>query len=228
MSSSSLIETVDNPTYRLPRMEIGERIRRAREAKGWSQADLARAIGVTQPTIQMIENGDTKKSRFEHEILVQLGLEPELIRPPEPGSTILGSALMGTRDFPLYSSAEGGAGQIILSTDPVDWVPRPAPVSHVPKAYALYIVGESMVPEFEPGDQALVNPNLPIVAGLTYIFYAEQEGEARATIKRLRRATGDTWHVRQWNPPDGMNADFTLSRGLWRVAHRVLGKYYRQ
>jgi len=49
----------------------------------------------------------------------------------------------------------------------------------------------------------------------------------RATIKRLRRKTGDTWYLRQWNPPEGMKADFTLSRKEWPICHHVVGKYSR-
>jgi transcriptional regulator with XRE-family HTH domain len=212
-------------------MELGERIRRAREAKGLSQAQLAKAIGITQPAIQDIEKGDTKRSRYLHDIAGYLGLEIESRALPglaeESAGYIPARALMGSRDFPVYSSAEGGSGQIILSADPVDWVPRPVPVARVPKAYGLYIVGDSMVPEFEPGDVALVNPHLPLLGNATYIFYAEMEGEARATIKRLRRATSEQWLVTQWNPPAGMKSDFALARREWRVAHRVLGKYYR-
>jgi phage repressor protein C with HTH and peptisase S24 domain len=109
----------------------------------------------------------------------------------------------------------------------VDWLPRPAPVAHVRRAYGLYISGESMVPEFEPGDIALVNPHLPPVPDTTCVFYGEQRDEVRATIKRLRRKSGDTWYLKQWNPPEGMKAEFTLSRAAWPICHRVIGKYSR-
>jgi phage repressor protein C with HTH and peptisase S24 domain len=84
-----------------------------------------------------------------------------------------------------------------------------------------------MVPEFEPGDIALVNPHLPVVLDTTCIFHAAREDEVRATIKRLRRKTGDTWYLRQWNPPEGTKAEFTLSRKEWPICHRVVGKYSR-
>ncbi len=85
-----------------------------------------------------------------------------------------------------------------------------------------------MFPEFKAGETAIVDPNLPILSGESCIFYAERDGEARATIKHLRRAGADVWHVKQWNPPDGAKADFTLSRKEWAKAHRVLGKYSRR
>lgn len=41
----------------LDHTEIGPRLREAREAKGWTQSDLARASGVNQATISYIESG---------------------------------------------------------------------------------------------------------------------------------------------------------------------------
>ena len=92
----------------------------------------------------------------------------------------------------------------------------------------MYITGESMIPEFEPGDLAIVNPHLPPIAGVTCIFYGEEDGEARATIKRLRRQRQDAWLVRQWNPPEGMKEDFALRRADWPICHRTVGKHSRR
>lgn len=37
--------------------ELGNTLRAAREAKGWTQAELAAAIGVSRKTINTVENG---------------------------------------------------------------------------------------------------------------------------------------------------------------------------
>jgi len=37
--------------------ELANRVRAAREAKGWTQAELAERIGVSRKTINTIENG---------------------------------------------------------------------------------------------------------------------------------------------------------------------------
>jgi putative transcriptional regulator len=37
--------------------ELGNKLREAREAKGWTQAELAAAIGVSRKTINTVENG---------------------------------------------------------------------------------------------------------------------------------------------------------------------------
>lgn len=205
---------------------IGENVRRLREAAGLSQDQLAEAARTTQSTIDRIEREEVANSRFLPRIAGVLRVSLSELdesygdAPPSP-SPLPAVAQPGTdRDFPVYTAAEGGPGEIIRSVDPVDWWPRPIEVLKVRGAYGMYIVGESMAPEFEPGQVAVINPNLPYVAGKPYIFYAEKAGEPRATIKRLRRASADTWYVTQHNPKN----DFTLSRGLWTIAHRVVGR----
>lgn len=212
--------------------DIGAIIRAAREAKGLSQAQLARAIGIKQQSLDSVENGKTARSKFMPEIVAELGLAPEDVGLPketaEQGFIPASQILQPGRDFPIYSAVEGGPGEIIRSTDPVDWYPRPSPVAHVKEAYGLFVIGESMVPEFDPGDIALINPILPPLPGKPCIFYTELHGEARATIKRFQRASAAVWHVYQHNPPHGGTKEFTLSRKEWGICHRVLGKYYPQ
>jgi phage repressor protein C with HTH and peptisase S24 domain len=231
MSSTNVIETVDNRGYSLGPMadlEPGEKIRLARETRGWSQADLAKKIGISQPAIKKIEGGETRTSKFLPRIGVVLDiplneLDPTLDRPIDaviPKEHLQESG----RDFPIHAVAEGGAGTIIVDSAPVDWAPRPSPLARVPRAYGLLIVGESMLPEYRPGETALVNPNLPVIAGEVYIFYAEREGEAKASIKQLRRATATEWQVSQHNP----KKEFVLPKRDWQWAHRVIGKYSRQ
>ena len=219
-------------------MKIGQKIRRRREELRLSQADLGRQVGVSQATIDKIEAGHTARSRYLPLIAVKLGLPLEEIDPGLQalsaqggltGPVIPGIELVSDRDFPIYASAEGGSpGQITVSSDAVDFMPRPGPLAHVKGAYGLYVTGETMVPEFEPGDIAMVNPHLPLVNDVTCIFYGEKEGSTRATIKRLIRQTPDQWHVKQWNPPEGAKAQLTLSRAEWQTCHRTLGKFSRR
>lgn len=209
--------------------EIGRIVRAAREKRGLSQAELGRLVGVKQQSLDSIEKGDTLRSKFLPEIARELEIAPgDVGLPPEaappPAGPPIGSPYE-LKDFRIFAAAEGGPGEIIRSVDPVDWWPRPIEVQNVKGAYGMYIVGESMAPEFETGHVAVVNPNLPHVGGKSYIFYAEDEsGQARATVKRLRRVTADAWHVTQHNPPAGQKTDFTLSRKLWREAHRIVGR----
>ena len=217
----------------MPAMEPGEIIRQAREIRKWSQKELGNRVGISQVAIKKIEAGATVQSKFLPKIAQVLDLDLSELDTSLFGGMLPNQPLglppvadpYGPKDFRIYSAAEGGPGEIIRSVEPVDWWPRPIEVQQVKGAYGMYIVGESMVPEFEPGQVAVVNPNVPLVASKPYIFYAETEdGTVRATVKRLRRQTGEAWHVTQHNPAKGQKNDFTLSRSLWRVAHRIVGR----
>lgn len=215
-------------------MEPGEKIRIRREEKSLSQADLGRKVGVSQAAIMKIESGETKQSKYMPRIAMVLDLDPADLDPalralPASADAVIPKRqLIGEeRDFPVYSAVQGGPGEILRSPDPVDWHPRPQQVAHVKDAYGLYVVGDSMVPEWKPGEVVIVNPHLPLIGGESYIFYAEKDGEARATIKELRRANAELWFVSQHNPPKGAEKDFTLPRREWRWAHRVVGKQGR-
>jgi transcriptional regulator with XRE-family HTH domain len=68
-------------------MELGGLVRKYREALGLSQAELGRAVGVSQATIDKIESGRTTLSRFMPRIAARLGipqrdLDPFIGAPP--------------------------------------------------------------------------------------------------------------------------------------------------
>ncbi|UZE51881.1 helix-turn-helix domain-containing protein [Rhodopseudomonas sp. P2A-2r] len=233
MSRTIVMETADNPCYRLIGMQPGEIIKEAREKRNWSQKELGDQVGISQPAIKKIEAGETSHSKFLPKIAQVLDLDLATLdislSPPRVQSEMDRPFVTeGRPDFPVYSSAEGGPGELIRSTDPVEFIPRPSHLVHVRDAYGLLVTGSSMAPEYKSGETATVEPHLPIVPDEVYIFYAERDGEARATIKHLRRATSDKWLVTQHNPPEGKSKDFALSRSEWGTAHRVTGKRTRR
>ena len=60
-----------------------ERVRQIREAKGWTQADLAEASGINQGFISKVENGTANPTLDKIEIIARaLGVQPyELFSP---------------------------------------------------------------------------------------------------------------------------------------------------
>lgn len=215
--------------------EIGEMIRREREARGMSQTELGRLAGTTQQTVDKIEKGLIKNSSFLPTILPNVGIPLDVLvkapaakieRGEKPTSARTNSVL---GDLPVHGAAEGGKGAIIVSAEPVDYVARPAPLLNVKDGYGVLIVESSMEPEFRPGDIALVHPHVPPTPGDTCIFYGEQpDGTVLAIIKQLRRSTADTWHVTQHNPPDDQPRDFPLSRAEWQTCHVTVGRYNKR
>lgn len=139
---------------------------------------------------------------------------------------IPGDPLAGSKDLPVFAATQGGRGALILSTDPVDYTTRPDALQKVKDGYAIIVVEDSMSPEFEPGDMALVHPHLPPKNGRTCVFYAERtDGTIEAVIKRLRRATPTEWHVTQFNPPRNGRRDYVLKRSEWQKCHVTVGNH---
>lgn len=141
-----------------------------------------------------------------------------------PGATP-GAQLFGDRDLPVFGTAQGGEGAILLTNEAVDWVLRPDALLRVKDGYGIIVTGDSMSPEHKSGSTALVNPHLPPHAGDACIFRSHaDDGTVKICIKQLVRQTEDTWHVRQHNPPK----DLTLSKSEWQVCHVTVGNYFRR
>jgi len=203
-------------------MSIGEQIRAERERRGLSQSALGKAIGISQPAIKKIEDGQTVRSKYLQDVLDYLGLgrqTAQVVNIPKAEPRLFSD----TADMPVFASAEGGSGAIILSTDPIEYVRRPYTLENISDAYAILITGDSMDPAFEPGDTAWVNPRLPFIRDCDVILYNVQD-EQTATIKRLVSWTDQQWTLKQYNPPK----TFKLSRADWRICHRVVGKFSRR
>lgn len=56
--------------------DFRDRMRLARAARGWSQFDLAREVGTTQPTISDIERGKAESSQYVMTICRVLSIAP--------------------------------------------------------------------------------------------------------------------------------------------------------
>lgn len=146
-----------------------------------------------------------------------------------PFAQISGAALSGERDLPVFGIAQGGRGAMILSNEAVDMVVRPEPLLRVRDGYGVIVVEDSMFPEFESGDIALVNPHLPPRPGDTCIFrHQDEDGGETACIKRLRRITEASWQVTEWHSEDGNKRDFNLKRSEWQLCHVTVGSYKRR
>ncbi len=48
------------------KQQLGERIRALRQARKWSQEELARRVGVARPAVSMWESGDTKNIKNDN------------------------------------------------------------------------------------------------------------------------------------------------------------------
>lgn len=166
-----------------------------------------------------------------HGLAALLGMTPDALRstnPPSAGTRFEGDLrgggpLRGT-DLPVYASAEGGGGAIIITSEPIDFVRRPEPLLSVRDGYGCYVIGDNMSPAYEQGDLLLVHPGRPVRPGDDCVFIRGQDdGAQQALVKRLLRISPEKWRVRQFNP----TRDFDLDRGLWQKVQLIVGKYAR-
>lgn len=147
-------------------MSIGEQIRIAREARDWSQADLAKAAGCSQADIFRIENGTVKNSKHTPNVLAALGLTPQRLSVP-----LISWVSAGKMSFPDVSEdvirhvSEGGL-------DPAgDWI-------------ALQVIGDSMDRISPPESIIFVDrADKILVPNACYVI---SNGDGEATYKRFR------------------------------------------
>lgn len=221
-------------------MTIADRIRRAREAKGLSQGQLGEMLRTGQSTVAGWESGAHGPGRARMVPLAQaLGVGLEWLvdgRGPGPGDSPPSTAepipanvrqgptdgLHGGRDLPVYASAQGGPDGMILSYDAIEYVLRPAPLMNVPGAFAMYVVGDSMSPRYEPGELLLVHPTKPPARGDDVLIVKHADGaEHSALVKRFLRWQGDVLEVQQLNPLK----DIRIPRREIKGLHLVVGRY---
>lgn len=226
-------------------IELGQIIRKAREAKGLDQVQLAKRFGVSKSAVNQWETGKNVPDHRKHARLAQeLDLDPAMIGalaagerwPPEPkqGSLIEAPKVAVTApqmataaavpppiaDIPVWASvaAGDGDGEMILTSEPIDFIRRSERTANVRDPFAFHVVGDSMLERLAQGDQVVINPAMPLLPMTDCVFIHQgEDGMMYGLVKRLVRATGDTWKVRQLNPPK----DYELSRRKWSKAYRV-------
>lgn len=195
-----------------------------------SQEELAEALGLSRATVNRLANDHSSLKRPRAEKMAALlKTTVEALMLNEPPRTrgfvptiIPGRELVGDKNFPVYAAAMGGDGHQIITFEAIDYVKRPAILENVKNSYGVYIVGESMIPAFEPGDMALVHPHLPPARDKNVVlFHTPPAEEAECIIKKLLTFSERDWHLRQYNPAK----DFTEARVDWPICHRVVGKY---
>ncbi len=159
------------------------RLRYWRTHRGLTLEQLAEAAETSHQQIMRLERGERRLTLDWMIRLAQpLGIEPRDLLPdnpeplasPPPSSAPVKAppparaprALMtgglASDLIPVRGAARGGLEQeMFLEDGPIDYTPRPPCLAQARDAYALYVVGDSMVPRFRPGMLLFVNPHRP-------------------------------------------------------------------
>lgn len=208
----------------------GLKIAAAREAKGWNQSELGRALGVTPQSVQAWESGrNTPRPKRLQEIAAALGVSTAYLMGEdslapitniEPGPDIKGLV-------PLISWVQAGSWceveDLYAVGDAEEWMP--CPTSHGPRTYALRVRGESMFNpnerrSFRQGDIIYVDPDKQPENGSMVIVKLDDSQEA--TFKQLVIEGGERY-LKALNPnwPD----QIIRINGNATICGVVIGKY---
>lgn len=124
----------------------------------------------------------------------------------------------GPPDIPLWASAAAGDdGALVLVPDPIDYLRRSDRMLNVRNPFAFNVLGASMSPAIEHGDQVVINPSVVARPGHDCVFIHEGPEGMLALVKRLLKPRPDHWHVRQYNP----FKEFDISRRKWARVHPI-------
>lgn len=167
-------------------MSVGENIRRLRQARGWKILELANRIDSDVGNISRLERG---KQGYSDEMLAKiakaLGCTVAELFIGEEGVPNVGPAPLGSRRIPLISQVQAGhmteAVDPYASGDADDWLITDLDLSS--NAFALEIKGDSMLPEFSPGDRVIIDPAVKPDPGN---YVVAKNGENEATFKKYR------------------------------------------
>lgn len=146
--------------------------------------------------------------------------------PADNGSTTGDGPSMPARDqmsmdIPVMGTAAGsleGAFQMQSGTA-IDHVRRPPGIASAVDVYALYVVGDSMLPRFAEGELLYVSGKRPARPGdYVIVQTSEEAGEIVAWCKKLVSRDAEKVLLEQYNPP----RTFEVSSAAAIAVHRVL------
>lgn len=175
---------------------LADRLKEARLKANKTQGEVADAAGIKQPTYQALESGKTKKSAFLPEIADFLAVDVNWLKSgigsmsadtykSESNVSFIDTPL---RQIPLLDYVQAGllneVGYDGINPLGISWTTyenlRPECV------FSLKVEGLSMAPEFQPGDELVVDGSLEAKPGSLVIAQEVQHGVARTTFKKYR------------------------------------------
>jgi len=147
---------------------LGQSVRAARIAKGYSQAKLAKLVGAKQQTIGKIEKGKITQGPTVYELVALLNL---------PGSALPGYLRGTSHTIPFYSAFEYG-GRTLRQQEQQNRFPISEAI--VGSGYAMSCPDDCLQPRAKYGDILLVNDLGPLREGSLYVFYPTSDDALRS------------------------------------------------
>jgi phage repressor protein C with HTH and peptisase S24 domain len=165
---------------------------KVKNPRGTMMADLAAAVGMTEPELRFGRSVTEKNSGVVN------------IDHHSRSNARIGDPIDGFARVPLRGLAMGGKdGALVFSTsDDMGDVLAPPILFNVPNAYAVYVVGDSMLERFKDGWVVYVHPHRRVVKGDDCVIQLEtrEGGDRTGFIKEFVSRDDKFLKVRQLNP----------------------------
>lgn len=204
-------------------MDFGAKIKSLRMELGLTLEEVGKIVGVGKSTVRKWESGQIANMRRDKIALLAHALQispTELMgwekeEPPLPAGAIPYSSM---QRIPIIGSVRAGAGGLAL--EEVSGYEL-ADVRNPEEYFFLRVVGDSMSPEINEGDLALVHRQPDIESGeLAVAIINEEEGTIKKIIKRA-----DSIVLQSFNPSPEYMPRIFIGEEMNEV--RIAGKVVR-
>lgn len=173
-------------------VNYSERLKLALQQSGYTTQMLADALGISYQAAKKALDGRTRAftASNNQKAANLLGVSAEWLATGENGQFVqdksnISQAQIGTTHIPLLSYVSAGhwkgAVDAFQPNDAHEWLVTDLELSD--SAFALEIKGDSMLPEFKPGDRVIIDPGVSPQPG---DFVVGKNGDDEATFKKFR------------------------------------------
>ncbi|MBA9071800.1 phage repressor protein C with HTH and peptisase S24 domain [Methylobacterium sp. RAS18] len=145
---------------------------------------------------------------------------------PMPNAGLPERVRLDTSQMPIYGAAVGGGprSRLLFNGQILGTVTRPESLASNPKAYAVYVHGDSMEPRYEAGEIVLVNPDKGYRKG-NYVVAQVYDNDGDPPFGYVKRfvSFGEELVLEQLNPPEGEDRLMRFHRNHVVSVHRIVG-----
>lgn len=196
---------------------LSTRLKESRQKTGKSQAQIAEAVGMKQPSYQALESGKNQKTAFLTEIAKELNVDVYWLQTGNGSPSQIDSkkksefnnALLTEkklRRIPVLDFVQAGSWREVIydGISPASYTYSDYEGIKPDDIFCVIVDGLSMSPRFMPRDQLLIDPNLAAQPG---DFVIAQNGNYEVTFKKYR-VTGYDEEGREQFELVPINSDF--------------------
>lgn len=155
---------------------LKDRLKSARLESGKTQAEVAEAVGISQPAYQALESGKNQKSAFLPQIAellevdaywLQTGIDKSNNQYQRTLESNVQSTDKKLRKIPVLDFVQAGSWREVVydGINPMGWTYTSYQGINPDEIFSVTVSGLSMSPRFNPNDELVVDPNLAAQPG---------------------------------------------------------------